>query len=116
MSIPQELDEAATIDGAGHLQIYWRILLPLSGPALATLAILTFTYWWNDLLLPLVMINDTETQTLPVGLVLLAGRFSTGSLGMIAAGITMAVVPVLIVFVLAQRYIVQSIAASGLKL
>lgn len=116
MSIPRELDEAATIDGAGHLQIYWRILLPLSGPALATLAILTFTYWWNDLLLPLVMINDTETQTLPVGLVLLAGRFSTGSLGMIAAGITMAVVPVLIVFVLAQRYIVQSIAASGLKL
>jgi multiple sugar transport system permease protein len=116
MSIPRELDEAATIDGAGHLQIYLRILLPLSGPALATLAILTFTYWWNDLLLPLVMINDTETQTLPVGLVLLAGRFSTGSLGTIAAGITMAVVPVLIVFVLAQRYIVQSIAASGLKL
>ena len=98
MTIPHELDEAATIDGAGHLQIFARILVPLSGPALATLGILAFTYWWNDLLLPLVMINDTETQTLPVGLVLLAGRFSTGSLGTIAAGITMAVVPVLIVF------------------
>jgi ABC-type glycerol-3-phosphate transport system permease component len=116
MSIPRELDEAATIDGAGHLQIFLRILVPLSAPALATLGILAFTYWWNDLLLPLVMINDTETQTLPVGLVLLAGRFSTGSLGTIAAGITMAVIPVLIVFVLLQRYIVQSIAASGMKL
>jgi ABC-type glycerol-3-phosphate transport system permease component len=115
-TIPRELDEAATIDGAGHAQIFFRILLPLCAPALATLAILCFTYWWNDLLLPLVMINDTETQTLPVGLVLLAGRFSTGSLGTIAAGITMAVVPVLIVFVLAQRYIVQSIAATGIKL
>jgi ABC-type glycerol-3-phosphate transport system permease component len=116
MSIPRELDEAATIDGAGHGQIYFRILLPLTAPALATLGILAFTYWWNDLLLPLVMINDTQTQTLPAGLVLLAGRFSTGSLTTIAAGITMAVVPVLIVFVALQRYIVQSIAASGMKL
>jgi ABC-type glycerol-3-phosphate transport system permease component len=116
MTIPRELDEAATIDGAGHGRIYLRILLPLTAPALATLAILCFTYWWNDLLLPLVMINDTETQTLPAGLVLLAGRFSTGSLATIAAGITMAVVPVLLVFVALQRYIVQSIAASGMKL
>ena len=116
MSIPRELDEAATIDGAGHGQIFFRILMPLSAPALATLGILAFTYWWNDLLLPLVMINDTQTQTLPAGLVLLAGRFSTGSLTTIAAGITMAVVPVLIVFVVLQRYIVQSIAASGMKL
>ena len=116
LGIPRELDEAATIDGANHRQIFFRILLPLSGPALATLGIIAFTYWWNDLLLPLVMITDTETQTLPVGLVLLAGRFSTGSLGTIAAGITMAVLPVLVVFVLGHRYIVQSIASSGLKL
>lgn len=116
LTIPRELDEAATIDGAGHGRIYLRILLPLTAPALATLGILAFTYWWNDLLMPLVMINDTETQTLPAGLVLLAGRFSTGSLATIAAGITMAVVPVLLVFVALQRYIVQSIAASGLKL
>lgn len=116
LSIPRELDEAATIDGAGHGRIFFQVLLPLSGPALATLGIICFTYWWNDLLMPLVMINDTETQTLPAGLVLLAGRFSTGSLATIAAGITMAVVPVLLVFVALQRYIVQSIAASGLKL
>jgi len=116
LSLPRELDEAATIDGAGHARIFFSVLLPLSVPALATLGIISFTYWWNDLLMPLVMINDTATQTLPVGLVLLAGRFSTGSLTTIAAGITMAIVPVLIVFLVLQRHIVQSIAQSGLKL
>ena len=116
LALPVELEEAARIDGAGHLRTFFRIVLPLSGPALATLGILCFTYWWNDLLLPLVMISDTDRQTLPVGLVLLAGRFSTGSLGTIAAGIAMAIVPVLVVFIAAQRYIVQSIASSGLKL
>jgi ABC-type glycerol-3-phosphate transport system permease component len=116
LALPMEIEEAAKLDGAGHLRTFARIVLPLSGPSIATLGILCFTYWWNDLLLPLVMISDTERQTLPVGLVLLAGRFSTGSLGTIAAGIAMAIVPVLIVFVLAQRYIVQSIASSGLKL
>ncbi|ETK34972.1 carbohydrate ABC transporter permease [Microbispora sp. ATCC PTA-5024] len=115
-ALPVQLEEAAMIDGAGRLRTFVRIILPLSGPSIATLGILCFTYWWNDLLLPLVMISDTERQTLPVGLVLLAGRFSTGSLGTIAAGITMAIVPVLVVFLAAQRYIVQSIASSGLKL
>lgn len=116
MALPYELEEAAKLDGAGHFRTFARVILPLSGPSIATLGILCFTYWWNDLLLPLVMISDTERQTLPVGLVLLAGRFSTGSLGTIAAGIAMAIVPVLIVFLAAQRYIVQSIASSGLKL
>jgi ABC-type glycerol-3-phosphate transport system permease component len=116
MTLPRELEEAAKIDGAGHARTFFQVVLPLSGPSLATLGILCFTYWWNDLLLPLVMISDTDRQTLPVGLVLLAGRFSTGSLGTIAAGIAMAIVPVLIVFIAAQRYIVQSIASSGLKL
>lgn len=116
LTLPLDFEEAAKLDGAGRLRTFVQVMLPLSGPPLATLGILTFTYWWNDLLMPLVMINDTEKQTLPVGLVLLAGRFSTGSLGTIAAGITLAVVPVLIVFLLAQRYIVQSIASSGVKL
>ncbi|MBO3749616.1 carbohydrate ABC transporter permease [Streptosporangiaceae bacterium NEAU-GS5] len=116
LTLPLELEEAAKIDGAGRLRTFAGIILPLSGPSIATLGIICFTYWWNDLLLPLVMISDTDRQTLPVGLVLLAGRFSTGSLGTIAAGITMAIIPVLVVFVFAQRYIVQSIASSGLKL
>lgn len=116
LAVPRELDEAATIDGAGHVRIFTRIMLPLSGPSLATLGIICFTFWWNDLLLPMVMITDTANQTLPVGLTLLAGRFSTGSLGTIAAGITLAVVPVMVIFAFAQRYVVQSIAASGIKL
>jgi multiple sugar transport system permease protein len=116
LSLPDELEEAARIDGAGHLRMFFQVMLPLSGPALATLAIITFTYWWNDLFTPLVMISSVNQETLPVGLVLLAGRYSTGSLGSIAAGITMAIIPVLIVFVIAQRWIVQSIASSGLKL
>jgi ABC-type glycerol-3-phosphate transport system permease component len=116
LALPVELEEAAKLDGAGHFRTFAQVVLPLSGPSIATLGILCFTYWWNDLLLPLVMISDTGRQTLPVGLVLLAGRFSTGSLGTIAAGIAMAIVPVLVVFVVAQRYIVQSIASSGLKL
>jgi multiple sugar transport system permease protein len=116
LGLPIELEEAAKLDGAGYSRTFFQVMLPLSGPTLATLGILTFTYWWNDLLLPLVMIRDTEKQTLPVGLILLAGRYSTGSLTTIAAGITMAIIPVLIVFIIAQRYIVQSIASSGLKL
>jgi len=116
LTLPRDLEEAARIDGAGPLRIFFQVLLPLSGPALATLAILTFTYWWNDLFVPLVMISSVDRETLPVGLVLLAGRYSTGSLGAIAAGITMAIIPVLIVFVIAQRWIVQSIASSGLKI
>lgn len=116
LTMPAELEEAARLDGAGHVRTFFQVMLPLSGPALATLGILTFTYWWNDLLMPLVMINDVDTETLPVGIVLLAGRYATGTLTTIAAGITMAVVPVLIVFLLAQRWIVQSIASSGLKL
>lgn len=116
LGVPRDLDEAATIDGAGHVRIFTKIMLPLSGPSLATLGIICFTFWWNDLLLPMVMITDTVNQTLPMGLTLLAGRFATGSLGTIAAGITLAVVPVMIVFAFAQRYVVQSIAASGMKL
>ena len=115
-ALPDELFQAARAEGASPWQTLWHVVVPLIRPALAALAILTFTYWWNDLLMPLVMIRDTELQTLPVGLVLLAGRFSTGSLGTIAAGITLAVIPVLIVFIVAQRWIVQSIASSGLKL
>jgi multiple sugar transport system permease protein len=115
LGLPHDLEEAATLDGAGHVRIFFQVMLPLSGPAMATLGIICFTYWWNDLFLPLVMINDSSHQTLPVGLTLLAGRFSSGSLGTIAAGITMAIVPVLAVFVVAQRHIVRSIASSGLK-
>lgn len=115
MSVPKELDEAARIDGASTFTIYWRIILPLISPALVTLAILAFVFWWNDFFFPLIMINDPELQTLPVGLTLLRGRYDAGSLATVAAGITMAIMPVLILFLLLQRNIIKSIATSGLK-
>lgn len=115
MSVPKELDEAARIDGAGVFTIYWRIILPLIGPALVTLAILAFVFWWNDFFFPLIMINTPALQTLPVGLTLLRGHYDAGSLATVAAGITMAIVPVLIVFLLLQRNIIKSVATSGLK-
>jgi multiple sugar transport system permease protein len=115
MTLPTELDEAARIDGANTFTIFWRIILPLIGPALVTLAILAFVFWWNDFLFPLIMISTPELQTLPVGLTILRGRYDSGSLSVVAAGITMAVVPVLLVFLLLQRYIIKSIATTGLK-
>lgn len=115
MSIPKELDEAARIDGASIFTIYWRIVLPLIRPALVTLAILAFVFWWNDFFFPLIMINNPDLQTLPVGLTLLRGRYDAGSLATVAAGITMAIVPAVIVFMLLQRNIIRSFATSGLK-
>jgi ABC-type glycerol-3-phosphate transport system permease component len=115
LTIPTELEDAARIDGAGTFTIFWRIILPLAGPALVTLAIVTFVYWWNDFLMPLIMINRPELQTLPVGLTLLRGRYSAGSMSIVAAGITMAIIPVLAVFLLLQRYIIKSIATTGIK-
>ncbi len=114
-TIPTELEDAARIDGAGTFTIFWRIILPLAGPAMTTLAIVTFVYWWNDFLMPLIMINTPDLQTLPVGLILLRGRYSAGSTSSIAAGITMAILPVLVAFLILQRYIIKSIATTGLK-
>ncbi len=115
LTIPIDLEEAARIDGAGIFTIFWRIVLPLAGPALTTLAIVTFVFWWNDFLMPLIMINQPDLQTLPVGLLLLRGRYSAGALTTVAAGITMAIIPVLIAFLLLQRYIIKSIATTGIK-
>jgi len=115
LTIPKELDDAVRIDGAGAFTIYWHIILPLSGPALTTLAILTFIYWWNDLFTPLIMINKAELLTLPLGLTILPGRYGAAALGNVAAGITIAIVPVIIVFLILQRYIIRSFATTGLK-
>ena len=73
-TIPDELEDAAKIDGAGFLQIYWRIMLPLAGPPLATLAILTFNSSWNNFFWPLIFINSAEKMTLPLGMIYLRGQ------------------------------------------
>jgi multiple sugar transport system permease protein len=115
ITLPKELEDAARVDGANVFTIYWRIILPLSGPVLTTLAILTFVGMWNQYFFPLIMINSPELQVITVGLTLLRGQYGVGALGPIAAALTMAVVPVLIVFLLLQKYIIKSIVSTGLK-
>lgn len=109
--IPDELIEAARIDGASEFGIWWRILLPLIRPGLATLAIVTFVGSWNNFLWPLLMLSDTSMFTLPVGLSYLRGFFS-GSLRTIAAGIVIATVPVIVVFMIFQRQFIQGLAGA----
>ena len=110
-AIPDELIEAARLDGASEFGIWWRILLPLIRPGLATLAIITFVSSWNNFLWPLLMLTDTSAFTLPVGLSYLRGFFS-GSLRTVAAGIVIATVPVIVVFMIFQRQFIQGLAGA----
>jgi multiple sugar transport system permease protein len=113
-TIPREFDEAAILDGAGHLWILFRVIVPLSGPALAAMAILTFELSWNNYFGPLIFLSSPEHMTLPIGLVSLqAGQ--GGSSVVVFAAITAVVVPVLVVFLAFQRSFVASIASSGLR-
>ncbi|MCI4062886.1 carbohydrate ABC transporter permease [Micromonospora sp. R77] len=114
ISIPAELEEAAVLDGANQWQIFVRVLLPLSKPALATLAVLSFLTNWNDFLWPLYVLFSPERLTLPTGLGLLQGSYNT-DYPVIMAGAVLASVPVLILFVAAQRHIIQGVSRSGLK-
>jgi multiple sugar transport system permease protein len=113
LTIPNELEDAARIDGASAFGIYWRIVLPLSGPALATLAVFTFTAQWNNFLWPLIVINDEQMRTLTVGLRALVGEF-TVQYPLLMAGSVISVLPMLILFLLAQRFFVRGIALTGL--
>ncbi|TVR20212.1 MAG: carbohydrate ABC transporter permease [Anaerolineaceae bacterium] len=110
-SIPNELIEAARIDGASEFGIWWRILLPLIRPGLATLAIFSFVGSWNNFLWPLLMLRDTSLYTLPVGLAFLEGAF-TGNLRTVAAGIVIATVPIIIVFLMFQRHFIKGLAGA----
>ncbi|NES30600.1 ABC transporter permease subunit [Micromonospora terminaliae] len=114
LSIPAELEEAAVLDGANHWQVFFQVLLPLSKPALATLAVLSFLTNWNDFLWPVYVLFSPERLTLPAGLGLLQGAYVT-DYPVIMAGAVLASVPVLILFVLAQRHIIQGVSRSGLK-
>ena len=114
-SLPREIEEAALIDGAGIWTTFLRVALPLSVPALSTLAIITFLASWNDFLWPLLIVgNDPLKQTLPVGLARLQGAY-TFQYGQLMAGAVFTALPVLVLYLLLQRYIIQSVAATGLK-
>jgi multiple sugar transport system permease protein len=114
LSMPHELEEAALIDGASRLQIFLRIILPLSKAPLATLAVLSFLTNWNDFLWPIYVLFSPESLTLPPGLSILQNAYTT-DYAVIMAGGVVASVPVLLVFILAQKYVIQGVSRSGLK-
>ena len=113
-SVPRELDEAATIDGAGHLRIFLTIILPLIRPALATVAVFAFMGSWNSFLWPLVVIRSPELMTLPLGLATLQGQFTT-QWDVVMAGSVFSILPIAVVYLLAQRHIIAGVAHTGIK-
>ena len=112
-TLPVEYEESARVDGASRLKVLWRIVLPLSLPALATLAALTFLDSWNNFLWPLIAITSTNQMTLPLGLATFQGAHST-EWTLLMAGNVMSLAPMLLIFFLAQRYFIRSVAATGL--
>lgn len=112
--VPKELEEAARMDGSNDLGIWWHIMLPAVRPALVTLAIFVFIGSWSDFLWPLIVLDRPEFYTLPLGVAKLAGTFSL-DWRLIAAGSVISIAPVLVFFVLLQRYIVPTDVSSGVK-
>jgi len=116
LTLPDELLDAARIDGASELAIYWRIALPLAGPALGALAILAFVYHWNSFLWPLVVIRSRELATIPIGLNSLRVYASSPEvINLQMAGAALAIIPVVAVFAVLQRHFVRGIALTGIK-
>lgn len=114
LSLPRELEEAAVLDGANRFQIFTRIILPLSKAPLATLAVLSFLANWNDFLWPIYVLFNDSVLTLPPGLSKLQNAYTT-DYAVIMAGGVIASIPVLIIFFIAQRYIIEGVSRSGLK-
>ena len=113
-SLPTELDDAAKIDGCNPFQIYWKIFLPLSKPALATLGVLTFLGSWNNLLGPVIYLKTIEKFTLMVGLSFFQGQYVT-DFSLLMAGSLISLLPIILLYMVAQKYFVQGIALTGIK-
>lgn len=114
MAIPRELEEAVVMDGGTALDIWWKVMIPLSRPALATLAIFTFVGSWGDFLWPLIVLKEPQLYTLPLGVSFLAGTFSA-NWRLIAAGSVLAVLPIVCFFVLLQRYFIGGATSGAVK-
>ena len=112
--VPRELDEAATLDGAGHFRVFFSIVLPNIKPALATLTIFAFMGSWNSFLWPLIVLRDPELQTLPIALAGLQGQYTT-AWDIVMAGSVVSILPMLALYIFAQKYIIQGVASSGIK-
>jgi multiple sugar transport system permease protein len=115
LTLPTDLEDAARIDGASAWHIFTRIVLPLSQPVLAALAIFAFRSAWNDFLWPLIAVNKVDMFPLPVALTLLRGAYAAESYGPIMAGAVLSAVPLLVVFAIANRRIVEGVRLSGMK-
>jgi len=115
MGIPSELTDAAKIDGAGYWRMYWQIALPLVGPALSALAIFTFLGSWNNFLGPVLYLRSWDNYTFPIAIVMLNGYMGTGNRAHVLAGVMISIFPVLLFFLLAQRFVIRGIAVTGLK-
>jgi multiple sugar transport system permease protein len=114
-SIPKELDESAKIDGAGSFRIFFRIILPLSKPALAALGVVLFIASWNDFFWPNIFISTTSKMTLPVGIASLVGVSGNTNVILVMASVGMQIVPLLLIFLFTQRFLIQSIATTGIR-
>jgi multiple sugar transport system permease protein len=114
-SVPDTLLDAARVDAAGEYRIFFRIVLPLCGPALATIAVLTFLSTWNSFLWPLVVATNEDMYTLPVAVALFSIGQQESNLGLQLAGSAVVVVPVILLFFAMQRYVVQGVSTSGIK-
>jgi multiple sugar transport system permease protein len=115
LTLPSEMVDSAKIDGAGFFRIYWQVLLPHVGPGLSALGIFSFLGQWNNFFGPLLFLRNWRKMTLPIALVTLQGYMGSGSRAEICAAVVLSVVPVLVFFLFAQRYVVQGIALTGIK-
>jgi multiple sugar transport system permease protein len=115
LTLPQELLDAAKIDGAGPWTAYLRIALPLAGPSLAALTILTFNGTWNNFFNPYIFINTWEKMTLPLGITALRGYLGSGNASVVMAAVALAILPVLVIFLLAQRWFITGVTRTGIK-
>lgn len=113
-SVPKELEEAAIVDGCNHFDVWWRIMVPLIKPSLATLAIFVFVGSWGEFLWPLIVVKDPNLYTLPVGIAALAGTFA-GNWRLVAAGSVLSIIPIVIFFAFLQRYFIGGATAGAVK-
>ncbi len=115
MRIPNEFEEAAVIDGANAFQVFYKIYLPLALPGMAILIMLSFNFYWNDFYRPLIFLSSNDKYTLPLGIVSLFGSLGTNSLSVVLAGVMLALLPVFVIYLVGQRYLIEGIAMGGLK-
>lgn len=114
-SIPRSYDEAAIIDGSSNLQVFTKIILPMAKPSIAVVAMLTFVSSWNDFFRPLIFITSSDKMTLPIGMTVLNSLSRTSSISVILAGVVVSSLPLILIFLRGQKYLIQGISLSGVK-